>query len=122
MGEVLTPQAKGEPVTCECTGVSEQRAFGGISRSVLRCLRRSATGPDRRLWDGHGVMDAPADGCKLTNATIVDDFTKKAIDIGVDCSVLGTYVAGRWKRRCDPNRRGAGYQGVNSSRSSRLVR
>jgi putative transposase len=38
------------------------------------------------------VMDALADGRRLKMLTIVDDFTKEAVDIVVDRSIPGAYV------------------------------
>ena len=64
------------------------------------------------------VMDALADGRRLKILTIVDDFTKEAIDIVVDCSIPGVRGALSETRgtvpgcaQSDPNRPGAGVHG-----------
>lgn len=45
------------------------------------------------VWSMDFVMDALADGRRLKVLTIVDDFTKESIDIVVDRSIPGAYVA-----------------------------
>lgn len=45
------------------------------------------------VWSMDFVMDALADGRRLKVLTIVDDFTKESVDLVVDRSIPGAYVA-----------------------------
>lgn len=45
------------------------------------------------VWSLDFVMDALSNGRRLTCLTIVDDFTKEAVDIVVDHGISGLYVA-----------------------------
>lgn len=49
------------------------------------------TGPNQ-VWSMDFVFDALADGRRLKCLTIVDDFTREAVDIVVDRSIGGDYV------------------------------
>nr|WP_269766405.1 IS3 family transposase [Burkholderia ubonensis] len=58
------------------------------------------------VWSIDFVMDALANGRRLKCLTIVDDFTKEAVDIVVDHGISGLYVAQALDRaarfRCYP--------------------
>ncbi len=45
------------------------------------------------VWSIDFVMDALSNGRRLKCLTIVDDFTKEAVDIVVDHGISGLYVA-----------------------------
>lgn len=45
------------------------------------------------VWSIDFVMDTLANGRRLKCLTIVDDFTKEAVDIVVDHGISGSYVA-----------------------------
>ncbi|MCF7697656.1 DDE-type integrase/transposase/recombinase, partial [Mycetohabitans sp. B2] len=46
-----------------------------------------------QVWSIDFVMDALSNGRRLKCLTIVDDFTKEAVDIMVDYGMCGLYVA-----------------------------
>lgn len=50
-------------------------------------------GAPNEVWSMGFVMDALSDGRRLKMLTIVDDFTKEAVDIVVDRSICGAYVS-----------------------------
>jgi len=64
-------------------------------RHGLRIEREQLALPNapNEVWSTDFVMDALANGRRLKCLTIVDDFTKEAVDIVVDHGISGLYVA-----------------------------
>lgn len=64
-------------------------------RKGVAVQRHALEVPSRpnEVWSMDFVMDALADGRRLKMLTIVDDVTRESIDVVVDRSICGTYVA-----------------------------
>ena len=74
----------------EQLGVRRRRRRKGVA--IEREPLARPCGPNQ-VWSMDFVMDALANGRRLKVLTIVDDFTKEAIDVVVDRSIPGAYVA-----------------------------
>jgi putative transposase len=78
------------------------RLYREAGLAVRRRRRRRGVAVDRepllvptapnQVWSMDFVMDALANGRRIKCLTIVDDFTKEAIDIAADHSIPGLYV------------------------------
>lgn len=89
----------------EKVNISERRAcrLVGLSRSVLHYDAKpdheigreqlALPGAPNEVWPIDFVMDALSNGRRVKCLTVVDDFTKEAVDIVADHGISGLYVA-----------------------------
>jgi len=69
--------------------VKQRRKRSGVA--VEREALELPSGPNQ-VWSMDFVSDALADGRRIKILTVVDDFTKEAVDLAVDFGISGLYV------------------------------
>lgn len=86
------------PTTRRCIASTASRAWRHAERNKARKYRGERTPLVAALranqtWSLDFVSDARANGRRIKCLTITDDFTRECIDIAVDLSMPGAYVA-----------------------------